>query len=432
MTQPQEQPTGNLSPPSPSADNNSSATAQQVVLPQGVTEGTAQQLSGLVGVAEDDAAQQSNLAQSISNHNLEDLDRLGNLSQSLTEEEVSKLADVFDGVNHGNQVALLDLAELLGPEEFAALLKSDELTKLFDELDEKGKAELLDRLNNNFVGDEEELDEVLDKLGALLNLRGFFDLGDLDKDELEDLFDFFGIFDLDELDDDEREDLLRLLRFFDLDDLDDLLDRIDRFDRDFDIDDIESGDVNPSIDIRNTGDNANLCLGISQVANSGNVANQQGVSQYGAGADEDFDDGRFFVSDDDRRFGFLDDDLRGFDFGDRDGDIEFEGSSIEIDSDVDVDCQQAIIQTAAAGAAPSLVRPAAVAPVTPVSVAAAAAPRAAVTAAAGVGGAPAAVGLVARPPAQLPPTGGLPLSLVVLGLAGVGAGLALLRYRHQR
>jgi hypothetical protein len=300
------------------------------------------------------------------------------------------------------------------------------LTELLEELDNDGIAELLNRLDN--FDDEAEIEGVLDELEDLLALRNFFNLDELDEDKLEDLLEFFDLFDLDELDEDELEDLLRLLRFFDLDDLDELLERIG----DFEIDDIESGDVEPSIDIVNTGDNVNLCLGISQVANSGNVANQQGVSQSQSGVGDDGfvfgdDDDGFIVGDDGFVFG---DDFDGFDFGDRDGDIEFEGSSIEIDSDVEVDCQQTIIQTAAAGRAPSLVRGGAVAPAAPVP-AAAAAPRAAVTAAAGVGGGPAAVGLVAGPPAQLPRTGGLPLSLAVLGLAGVGAGVTLLRYRQR-
>ncbi len=87
----------------------------------------------------------------------------------------------------------------------------------------------------------------------------------------------------------------------------------------FEEEDVESGDVEPSVDIRNAGDNANLCLPILQAANSGNIQNQQGVSQYLAYAD----------------------------------DIEFEGSSIEITPELVQECNQVIEQAAAAGAAPT-------------------------------------------------------------------------------
>ncbi len=91
--------------------------------------------------------------------------------------------------------------------------------------------------------------------------------------------------------------------------------------QEFEQEDVESGDVEPTVDISNAGDNANLCLGIVQAANSGNIQNQQGVSQYLAYAD----------------------------------DIEFEGSEIEINSELAQECQQTIQQAAAAGAAPTAV-----------------------------------------------------------------------------
>ena len=49
----------------------------------------------------------------------------------------------------------------------------------------------------------------------------------------------------------------------------------------------ESGDVNQSFDVSNTGDNSNQCAGIQGVANTGNAQNQVGVIQYGSEA-EDF------------------------------------------------------------------------------------------------------------------------------------------------
>ncbi len=53
----------------------------------------------------------------------------------------------------------------------------------------------------------------------------------------------------------------------------------------------ESGDVNQSFDVSNTGDNSNQCAGIQGVANTGNAQNQTGVLQYGSEADDfEFED----------------------------------------------------------------------------------------------------------------------------------------------
>ena len=87
----------------------------------------------------------------------------------------------------------------------------------------------------------------------------------------------------------------------------------------FSQEDVESGDVEPTVEISNAGNNANICAAIAQAANSGNVQNEQGVSQYLAYTD----------------------------------DIEFEGSSIEISSELASECEQSIRQSAAAGAAPA-------------------------------------------------------------------------------
>ena len=48
----------------------------------------------------------------------------------------------------------------------------------------------------------------------------------------------------------------------------------------------ESGDVNQSFDVSNTGDNSNQCAGIQGVANTGNAQNQVGVIQYGSEAED--------------------------------------------------------------------------------------------------------------------------------------------------
>ena len=50
----------------------------------------------------------------------------------------------------------------------------------------------------------------------------------------------------------------------------------------------ESGDVNQSFNVSNTGDNSNQCAGIQGVANTGNAQNQVGIIQYGSEA-EDFE-----------------------------------------------------------------------------------------------------------------------------------------------
>ena len=53
----------------------------------------------------------------------------------------------------------------------------------------------------------------------------------------------------------------------------------------------ESGDVNQSFNVSNTGDNSNQCAGIQGVANTGNAQNQVGVIQYGSEAqDIEFED----------------------------------------------------------------------------------------------------------------------------------------------
>ena len=50
--------------------------------------------------------------------------------------------------------------------------------------------------------------------------------------------------------------------------------------------DADSGDVDQSVDVINTGDNVNLCLGVLQAANTGNAQNAQGIIQDDSEADE--------------------------------------------------------------------------------------------------------------------------------------------------
>ncbi len=104
--------------------------------------------------------------------------------------------------------------------------------------------------------------------------------------------------------------------FFFVDDEDALLDEGLFFDdpavvgQEFELEDVESGDVEPVVDISNTGNNANLCPTVLQSSNTGNIQNAQGVVQYQSEAD----------------------------------DIEFEGSSIEIASEASGECTQTIEQ----------------------------------------------------------------------------------------
>ncbi len=147
----------------------------------------------------------------------------------------------------------------------------------------------------------------------------------------------------------------------------------------------ESGDVDQSFDVSQTGDNSNQTVGIQGVANTGNAQNQIGVIDAGGFGDFDGNDDneRFFFVDDDNNnhndddfcedfngndfcedledfcedfnrdnicdFFFDDDDDHRF-FGDNDGDIEFEdvGSTIEVSPTNTTSSDQQVNQAAAA------------------------------------------------------------------------------------
>ena len=78
---------------------------------------------------------------------------------------------------------------------------------------------------------------------------------------------------------------------------------------------ITSGKASPSTRISNTGDNANICAPVQQVVNTGNVANEQGITAYESRLD----------------------------------DVDFEGSDITLEPSETVECTQSIEQAAAAG-----------------------------------------------------------------------------------
>ena len=86
--------------------------------------------------------------------------------------------------------------------------------------------------------------------------------------------------------------------------------------QEFEQEDVESGDVEPTVEISNAGNNANICPTVLQSANSGNVQNEQGVVQYETGVD----------------------------------DIEFEGSNITFEVAAEGECVQTIEQAAASSA----------------------------------------------------------------------------------
>ena len=76
-----------------------------------------------------------------------------------------------------------------------------------------------------------------------------------------------------------------------------------------------SGSASPKVAVSNTGDNVNLCPTVQQVANTGQVLNEQGVVQYFSTAD----------------------------------DLDFTGSSITIEPSETASCTQTMEQAAAAG-----------------------------------------------------------------------------------
>src|ERR671929_1860939 len=78
---------------------------------------------------------------------------------------------------------------------------------------------------------------------------------------------------------------------------------------------VTSGSASPKVAVSNTGYNVNLCPVVQQTANTGEVANEQGVVQYFSTAD----------------------------------DLDFSGSSITVEPSTTGECTQTIEQSAAAG-----------------------------------------------------------------------------------
>jgi hypothetical protein len=152
-------------------------------------------------------------------------------------------------------------------EEAAELLEEEGLDP--EELPDAGNVCLLDEPNGNGNGDDDDDDDRDDR--DFRNFCRFFDCRDNDDNNVVPAFEITQDF--------EQE--------------------------------AESGDVDQSFDVSQTGDNSNQTVGIQGVANTGNAQNQIGVVD--AGGFGDFDG-----NNDDERFFFVADDF--CDFGDFDGD----------------------------------------------------------------------------------------------------------------
>ena len=128
---------------------------------------------------------------------------------------------------------------------------------------------------------------------------------------------------------------------------------------------ITSGAANPTTTIGNTGDNANLCTPVQQVSNTGNVANEQGVTQIGGpgttttpqlvlpfgffvGSDGLVHDNDGFIVGTVNDFLVVPTTTDGFFAPTTSGDIDFEGSTIDIEPTESSSCDQTINQSAAA------------------------------------------------------------------------------------
>ena len=96
--------------------------------------------------------------------------------------------------------------------------------------------------------------------------------------------------------------------------------------------DSESGDVNLSFDVSQTGNNSNQCVTPLQFGNTGNFQNAQGFTSFNSPVDnnESFDNGFFFPND---VFGT---------------DVDFEGGTFEFTPTLNAPCNQSVEQSSAA------------------------------------------------------------------------------------
>jgi len=98
----------------------------------------------------------------------------------------------------------------------------------------------------------------------------------------------------------------------------------------FDDQELESGEIETETDISIEGNNNNQCVGALQFGQTGNIANQQGTSEFGDGG---FGHGGFFVRDDNDN---------------NNGDNEFRGPDVTFSPENETACDQGVEQAAAA------------------------------------------------------------------------------------
>ena len=92
----------------------------------------------------------------------------------------------------------------------------------------------------------------------------------------------------------------------------------------------ETGDVSLDTAVESSGNNSNQCVAPLQFGNTGNLQNAQGFSSFGSSSDNGFNN-----------------DFNN-DFNQNLDDVEFEGSSFEFNPEQNVQCDQAVQQSAAA------------------------------------------------------------------------------------
>ena len=109
------------------------------------------------------------------------------------------------------------------------------------------------------------------------------------------------------------------------------------FDNGFEQETDETGDVDLSSEIVNTGNNSNQCAAPLQFGNTGNNQNAQGFVTLGSSSDNGFNN--------DRNNDFFD---FNNDFNANVDDVDFEGSSFEFNPEQNVSCNQSVEQSAAA------------------------------------------------------------------------------------
>jgi hypothetical protein len=123
----------------------------------------------------------------------------------------------------------------------------------------------------------------------------------------------------------------------------------------FEQDTDETGDVDISTEIVNTGNNSNQCVAPLQFGNTGNLQNAQGFSSVGSSPNnnDDFFDRNnddFFDRNNDDFFNRNNDDFFRFNDGGGTniGDVDFEAPSFEFNPEQNVECNQQVQQSAAA------------------------------------------------------------------------------------